>query len=193
MTKQPKLVIGYKPDKRHRVKGISVLSKIKYSKLRFVAAGGSGVVITDGKYAIKIGYISRDDYNDLAEAAEAGFAQPVLYHDQNVEIDQRMVDIIFAADPRNGGAGGDDFDPDDFFKNDPLEKDRYIADIMVSLYVEPFLSPQEPLDDDDARSKAYKIATKVRDAYAKATKNYWSDSHPWNLGIYKGALIILDF
>lgn len=177
--------IGYKPVKRKLITGASVLNKIKYDQLRIIGAGANGIVLTDGKYAIKVGNLHDGDYENLNEAASYGFAVPVVYYERSIKIDPRIVDIL-----RNQPAyrNGSEVDIEEYLS----DNDR--ADMMISLLAKPYLDNNCYLShDSDGRDRAYRVAYNVRDKYAEVSDNNWSDVHPWNLGIYKGALIILDF
>jgi hypothetical protein len=177
--------MGYKPIKRKRVAGISVLSKIKYSKLRVVGGGGSGIVITDGKYAIKIGDIRQSDFDKLNAAAEVGWAVPVLYFERGAEIDPRIITFLKSqVDLKNT-----------WHRNGAmyLNKDN-TADIMVMLVAQPFVSTELQGKVKGEELFALRaIAASVADAYNEATGKQWGDDHVWNIGIYRGGLIILDF
>lgn len=179
--------MGYKPINHKRVSGVSVLSKIKYSKLRVVGGGGSGVVVTDGKYAIKIGQITNFDYEMLTQAAAHGWAMPVLYFERGVQIDERIKCVIFDDRERERiGSAGYTADPEGFFY------DNGTTDIMVSLYAESYLPPQVALEGSE-RTREWKFAQKVREVLKEQTGMHWPDAHPWNLGVYRGGIIIFDF
>lgn len=177
---------GYDVSKLPKLtRGESIFSEIDYDALRVVGAGVAGVVLTDGKYAIKIGYIEEQSYTKLVKSAEYGFSQPILYFQRKTSIDQRFIDVIY-RDTVKLGSGGYVSDPDEFLYNDG-------SDIMISLYVKPFINPPQKKLEGHARADAYQVASQLARAYAEKTDERWFDNHPWNIGIYAGGLIIIDF
>lgn len=182
-----RLGIGYTPKPNPSiVKGASVMQRIDYDALWLIAGGGSGVVLTDGTYAIKIGHIERYEYEQLERAAELGFAMPVLYFEESVTIDWRFVDLISSETILSAGYRGR---PEDYLS---ANGSTYMADIMVSLYAESFIDPRTGLEDR-RRARAYRIASRVAKKYLAVSGESWDDKHPWNLGVYDGGLIIFDF
>ncbi len=175
--------IGYKVINRRRITGASVLNKIKYSKLRVIGAGANGLVMTDGKYAIKVGMLYEGDYDNLTAAAKHGFAVPVVYFEERIKIDQRLMNFIESSTfYRNGW----EVDVSDYFTA------AGYADMMISMLAQPYLDNNCEVDGDD-RQAAYAVAYEVQSAYQRKVNGHWGDVHPWNLGIYRGAIVILDF
>lgn len=179
--------LGYQPIETPAITGEAILAEINYDTLHVVAAGGSGAVVTDGTYAIKIGRISAMDYEQLSEAAAVGWSMPVLYHEQGAAIHPCIVEVLYREE-QYLTAGGWHAEAHGFLHMDNR------ADIMISMLVEPLI---DPLIDyrrcDEEKSVLYKLATSIEVAFKEATGKRWWDSHPWNLGIYKGGIIILDF
>lgn len=177
--------LGYKVIKRHYVTGESVLNKIKYSKLRAIGAGATGLVMTDGKYAIKVGYVDSYDVNFLKVAADYGFAVPILYFAPEAIIDSRLMKFIHTAEFYQNGHKVNNIA---YYFQRPD-----VTGILVSMLAIPFMNHECNVPyGSDARMNAANVANQVRREYQRVSGEEWEDAHPWNLGIYNGGLIILD-
>lgn len=175
--------IGYKPTNRRYIQGESVLNRIKYSKLRVLGAGANGIVMTDGKYAIKVGYIRGEEPNELNTAAKYGFAIPVVFSARSIRLDPRIVKVLRTSEIKRDGH--------------PVKLEYYLSDddiagIMVSFVGQPYFDNSCSVSSEE-RDRGYQLARKVRDKYMGVSQEYWGDCHPWNLGIYRGAIVILDY
>lgn len=162
------------------------MHKINYRNLRAVGGGSYGCVITDGKYAIKIGRIGSNEIETIKYNAKRGFAVPVYYFKKHVRISPKLVEAMNEGIPHYG----DTSYADEYLRPSKRAKGwdapRKYADIAVMGLAKPLLSHDDYEDND--RNKGYRIAEEMR--------NYcddFRDSHPYNLGFYHGGLIVLDF
>lgn len=158
-----------------------MLRRINWHNIRIIGAGQSAVTLTDGKYAIKVGNISKYDINTIESAARDGFSVPVFYFAQNRKVSKKILDVLREnMIPKYG---------DYVSWSDYVNAYSYKADVAVLGLAEPLMNHASYDGPDNARA----IAARLAREYANATGKRWSDAHQFNMGYYNGGLVILDF
>lgn len=159
-----------------------MLRKINWRNLRVIGAGAYGITFTDGKYAIKVGEISRYDVQRIESAAKHGYSVPVYYYANDRRVPAKLLKAVMTCEAYRFGSRVN--------WRHYVNKDTYKADISVMGLAEPFFDHEDCCYDG---REAEAVVMRLRREYSRATGDKWNDAHEGNMGYYNGALVILDF
>lgn len=173
---------GYNPSEIDSSKDAT---KLNYNRLEIVGAGCSGVVLSDGVFAVKIGSVEEDQYHRMITGAREGFCVPVYEYKRWAKIDDRIVTILQESEINCNGWSTD------FSQYINRGNDGYYADMLVMAVAEPLVSTDISQDSEEFQH-ATNVADRVRQVYREKTGKYWRDSHGYNIGLYNGCVVILD-
>jgi|SRR5215216_3673084 len=164
-----------------------MLDTIDFSKMKTLGAGGSNVCYTNGKIAVKFGDVDQEQVDLMIEAAEHELSVPVLYYQQNVQLSNDIMQLMYKF-PRKFYYNGYDDEPWPVHHIKKVSR----ANVLVMPYAKPLMR------NDKEYTEAYTdkmqlLADEVANKYFMIFNKEWGDDHPWNLGYYRQNLVILDF
>jgi len=159
-----------------------MLRHINWRNLRVIGAGQSAVTLTDGKYAIKVGSISRYDIERIEDAAKCGYSVPVFYFKENRKVPNK---ILYTLRNNSIYKYGSRVSWSNYVNRFDLHTDIAILGLAT-----PFVEHDDPSSESDEYAA---VASRLRYEFNHNTSYDWNDAHQFNMGWYNDALVILDF
>ncbi len=163
------------------------LNSINWKKMKTVGAGSNNVVFTDGKLAVKFGNVDQDEVDLMDEAAKFDLSVPVLYFKESVNLSSDIMQMMYDY-PRKFYYDHKDDEPWPLYSI----KKKSRANVLVTPYAKPLLNNAKEYSPKWV-DRCNLLVERVKAEYREVVGKIWQDDHPWNLGYYRGNLVILDF
>lgn len=164
---------------------LTVMPEINYNALRVIGAGINTVVITDEKYAIKIGRIDEISLEELIKLSKHGIAVPIYYYGTDIDIQKTFFDFLKNTPIYSAG--------------DIVSYEDYIFDNGTNVFTDILVvGLADTYQSHDNLVVEREYSQDIRDVIAQLSEKAWelnirwTDDHIYNIGIYNGNPVILD-
>lgn len=168
--------MGGKGSGRVSVKG---LDQFDLSTFRGIGGGTHGMVIGNGRFAIKLGDITEDEFITMQNAAKHRLAVPAYWYAANVRLTNEQIAAIPII-PTYGR--------DTTIRN-YMRRDGTV-DVMIMAQATPLASHERGAKID--YNRCYKAADSLKKKVRKIFGVNWTDGHEYNVGIFRNYYVILD-
>ena len=160
----------------------AIFDMINLDNLTVIGNGSNNVCLTDGVYAIKIGNNNTDEYETMNRAYDHGLSVKPYNHAIGVELPEQIITALIAKYGENTS---------EYAVYPIIERKR--ANVLITDLATPIMPNYGESYTAELYHHAREIMRDLEFKFRMLMNEIWYDPHVWNIAMYNGNPVIIDF